>query len=180
MKIIVSFLFVLIVSFSFGQIKKVDLQASGLTCSMCSNAINKALKTLDYVAAIDANIEHSTFEITFKPNAAVNFDELKKKVEGAGFFVAKMTFTLMVDQLDLFDDKHLDLNGVMFHFLNVGNHKITGENTFQILDKGYVTAKEFKKNSKYTTMPCYQTGLMGVCCKNKVKSVGTRIYHVTI
>ena len=31
------------------QVTKVSLQASGLTCSMCSNAINKALKSLDIV-----------------------------------------------------------------------------------------------------------------------------------
>ena len=60
----------------FAQISTVNLQASGLTCSMCSNSINKALKSVDYVADVKANIKNSTFEISFKPNAKVDLDLL--------------------------------------------------------------------------------------------------------
>ena len=31
------------------QVSKVSLQASGLTCSMCSNSINKSIQSLDYI-----------------------------------------------------------------------------------------------------------------------------------
>ena len=48
------------------QVTKVSLQASGLTCSMCSNAINKALKSLDFVDKVEADIKNYTFEILFK------------------------------------------------------------------------------------------------------------------
>jgi copper chaperone CopZ len=78
-----------IISFTAkSQVTKVYLQASGLTCSMCSNAINKSLQTLDFVDNIDANLNNYTFEITFKENSKVEFDKLKKKVEDAGFFVS--------------------------------------------------------------------------------------------
>ena len=40
------------------QITTVNLQASGLTCSMCSNSINKALKSIDYVEDVKANIKN--------------------------------------------------------------------------------------------------------------------------
>ena len=70
------------------QVTKVSLQASGLTCSMCSNSINKALKTLDFVLKVDADIKTYTFEILFKPNSNVDFDMIKKKVENAGFTVS--------------------------------------------------------------------------------------------
>lgn len=39
------------------QISKVTLQASGLTCSMCSNSINKSLRSVDYVEKVMANIK---------------------------------------------------------------------------------------------------------------------------
>jgi copper chaperone CopZ len=58
------------------HVNKVQLQASGLTCSMCSNAINKSLKTVDYIDKVMANIKTSTFEISFKPGAKINFDQL--------------------------------------------------------------------------------------------------------
>ena len=71
------------------QVSSVSIQASGLTCSMCSNSINKAIQSLDYVKDVEADIKNSSFEITFKDPSKVNFDQLKKKVEDAGFFVAR-------------------------------------------------------------------------------------------
>jgi copper chaperone CopZ len=162
------------------QVTKVSLQASGLTCSMCSNAINKALKTLDFVEKVQADVSSSTFAITIKPGSTVYFDLLKKKVEDAGFFVASMVVTLKVNQVDVSNDAHVDIEGTMFHFLNTDKKQLNGETSFKILDKGFVSAKEFKKNSKLTSMACYQTGYMGACCKDKNAKSGTRIYHVTI
>jgi hypothetical protein len=162
------------------QVTKVSLQASGLTCSMCSNSINKALKTLDFVEKVQADVSSSTFEITIKPSSTVNFDLLKKKVEDAGFFVASMVVTLNVNQIEVSNDAHVDISGTMFHFLSTEKKQLNGEANFKILDKGFVSAKEFKKNSKLTSMACYQTGYMGACCKEKNTKSGARIYHVTI
>jgi len=162
------------------QVTKVKLQASGLTCSMCSNAINKSLKSLDVVENVKADVSASSFEITFKSGTAVDFDLLKKKVEDAGFFVAKMIVTLNVNQVEVSNEAHVKIAGTMYHFLNTEKKQISGENSFKILDKGFVSAKEFKKNSKLTSMACYQTGYMGACCKDKNSKTGTRIYHVTI
>jgi copper chaperone CopZ len=147
---------------------------------MCSNAINKSLKSLDVVENVKANVSASSFEITFKSGSVVDFDLLKKKVEDAGFFVASMIVTLNVNQVEVNHDAHIDIDGKMFHFLNTDKKQINGEASFKILDKGFVSAKEFKKNSKLTTMACYQTGYMGACCKDKNVKSGTRIYHVTI
>ncbi len=162
------------------QISKVNLQASGLTCSMCSNAINKSLKSIPFVENVTANIKNSSFEITFKPDASVELDLIKKKVEDAGFFVAKLEVLLFVHSLAVSNDAHVDINGTMFHFLHTDNKVLDGETTFVLLDKGYVSAKDYKRNAVYTKMNCYKTGLMGNCCNNKTKSAGTRIYHVTI
>ncbi len=162
------------------QISKVNLQASGLTCSMCSNAINKSLKSIPFVENVTANIKNSSFEITFRPNASIELDLIKKKVEDAGFFVAKFEVVLMVHSLAVSNDAHIDINGTMFHFLHTDNKLVEGETTFRVIDKGYVSAKEYRKNAVYTNMNCYKTGLMDSCCNTKIKSTGTRIYHVTI
>lgn len=78
------------------QVTKVYLQASGLTCSMCSNSINKALKTLDFIDKVDADIKNYTFEISFKANSIVDFDKIKKKVEDAGFSVSDFVAILFI------------------------------------------------------------------------------------
>jgi len=164
------------------QITHATLQASGLTCSMCSNAINKALKTIDYVESVKANIQASSFSISFKPGAKVNFDDLKKKVEGAGFFVAGLTADINFDNAAIANDEHLEVNGLIFHFLNVKDQVLSGSKTVRILDKGYVTSKEYKKNEKFTKKECYKTGTAGTsgCCSKSGLAAGTRIYHVTI
>ena len=176
------FLIAIIFSLNFcakAQVSKVNIQASGLTCSMCSNAINKALKSIDYVDNVIANIKNSSFDIRFKPNAKVDFDLLKKKVEDAGFFVAQMDVTILLNDVEVANDTHIEIDNTMFHFMNVSQQKLSGEKTIQIIDKGYLTDKVYKKNNKYTNMDCYKTGYMGACCK-KTKQAGTRIYHVTI
>ena len=178
-KLVIAILLLLSVSAN-AQVTKVTLQASGLTCSMCSNAINKALKSVDYIDKVYSNIKTSTFDISFKPGAAINFDQLKKKVEDAGFFVAKFNATMLFDNVTIEEDTHVNIAGTMYHFVHVKNKVLTGEETIQVLDKGYVSAKEFKKNAAYTSMDCYKTGVAGTCCTKKGMNAGERIYHVTL
>lgn len=162
------------------QVEKVTLQASGLTCSMCSNSINKALKTIDYIESVRANIQTSSFSITFKEGAKVNFDDLKLKVEDAGFAVADLTALINFRNVSIVNDEHMDVGGLVLHFLNIKDQLLSGSKTIRILDKGYVNIKEYKKNSKLTKMNCYITGTAGSCCLKEGITAGTRIYHVTI
>ena len=152
----------LLTSASFGQIKSVSLQASGLTCSMCSNSINKALKTLDFVEKVNPNIKTSTFEITFKSNSNVDFDKLKNKVEDAGFFVSKFIATIQFNNVEVKSNSPVIVGDKAFKFINADNTAVNGEKQIRLLDKGFVSAKEYKKY-------------------NLEASQGTqRIYHATI
>lgn len=165
---------------SFAQVSSVSLQASGLTCSMCSNAINKSLQSLSFVRQVNANISNSTFDILLKPGSQVDFDEIKKKVEDAGFFVANLTATFDFNNLSIQNDSHTVVNGMTFHFLRSTDQILNGSRTIRLLDKGFVTAKEYKKNGRYTLMECYKTGKAGSCCAKDGLVAGTRVFHVTI
>jgi copper chaperone CopZ len=165
---------------SQAQISKVSLQASGLTCSMCSNAINKSLKSLTNVEKVVSNISTSTFDISFKDGGAVNFDELKKKVEDAGFFVSKLIADVSFKNVQLRKDEHLSYAGMNLHFLNSTNQLLNGSHQIQILDKGYVSSKVYKKNQSLTKMDCYKTGITASCCASAGIAVGSRMYHVNL
>jgi copper chaperone CopZ len=162
------------------QVTKVSIQATGLTCSMCSNSINKALKSLDFVDKVDANIQNSTFDVYFRPNQTVDFDKLKKKVEDAGFFVSGFSATVHFNNVAISNNEHVVINGTIYHFLNVKDQILNGDETIHIIDKGFVTAKEYKKDAAYTTLDCYKTGVVGSCCTKEGLVKGSRIYHVTI
>lgn len=170
MKNLIVIIFILFSFSSMAQVKDVTIQASGLTCSMCSNSIFKALKKLDFVDKVEANVKTSSFNISFKPDADIDFDKLKAKVEDAGFFVANFTVTYHFDALVISNDKHINVGNSVFHFLNVKDGVLSGDKKIRLLDKGFVSAKEFKKNSSFTKMACYKTGT-----ENE-----KRIFHVTI
>ncbi len=142
-----TFLFFIISLFSLAasaQITKVSIQASGLTCSMCSNSINKSLQTLDFVEKVHPNVQNSTFNISFKPDSHIDFDKLKKKVEDAGFTVAGFVASVNFDHVSMQKDQPVKVGDNTFYFLNA-KQPLQGIRQIKIVDKGFVSAKEYKK-----------------------------------
>ena len=124
----------LLTTSSFAQISKVEIIATGLTCSMCSNAINKQLKTLPEVTKVDTDLDKSTFVILLKSNNDLTPAQFKAKVEKAGFSVGSMVVTIA--EKTATSAPYLAINKPE---QSANYHKI------KLLDKGYVSAKDFKK-----------------------------------
>jgi copper chaperone CopZ len=171
-KLLIISTMVLLAMQSNAQFTKATLQATGLTCAMCSNAINKALQKVDFVESVKSDIKNSAFAIVFKPNAEVNIEALKDAVEGAGFSIGSLKVTGNFEKVKVAADQYVKIGQENFHFLNVpGDQILNGETTIILLDKNFVTAKELKKYAGVTKMSNLQTG----------KTVnGERIYHVTV
>ena len=122
---------------SNAQIVKAEIRATGLTCSMCSNAINKQLKTLPEVVDVAIDLNTNTFTVTLKEGNELSPKVFKDKVEKAGFFIGSLVVTAKPETIAkntyiLVNDKKSNASEVQF----------------QVVDKGYVTEKEFKKLSK--------------------------------
>jgi copper chaperone CopZ len=162
---------------SQAQFKSASLQAAGLTCAMCTKAINESLKQLSFVASVKPDIKNSAFIIQFKPGTNVDPDVWKKAVEDAGFSVAKLKMTGQFDNVKLEKDAHVNIEGKTYHFINAGSQTLDGEKTITLVDKYFVSAKDFKKYAAATKMACVQTGKAASCCANV--AANTRIYHVT-
>ena len=162
------------------QIKSGSLQAAGLTCAMCTKAINETLEELSFVESVKADIKNSQFLIQFKPGQNVDPDALKKAVEDAGFSVAKLKLALTFDNQQVTNDSHVKVGGKTYHFLNIKPQTLNGEKTITMVDRNFVLGKEFKKYSSKTEMACVQTGKAESCCKKEGIQENVRIYHVTI
>lgn len=122
---------------SNAQIIKVEIRATGLTCSMCSNAINKQLKSMEEVVSVETDLNTNTFTVTLKEGNDLSPKIFKEKVEKAGFFIGSLVITAKPETITkssyiLVNDKKSNASEVQF----------------QVVDKGYVTEKEFKKLSK--------------------------------
>ncbi len=178
-KILLVLIAFLVTGIASAQIKRAELQAAGLTCAMCSNAINKALKKVPFIETVETDLNKNIFSITFKKGSTVDIDELQKKVKEAGFSVGNLWLVISFDNDSVKNDTHIATAGSNFHFLDIKQQVLSGDQKIRIVDKNFVSAKEYKKFCSKTTMECIKTGYMSSCCKSKAEK-GTRIYHVTI
>ena len=119
------------------QISKAEIMATGLTCSMCSNAINKQLKSLPEVVNVETDLNTNTFAVTLKEGNTLSPKVFKDKVEKAGFFIGSLIVTTKSETIK--QDGYVVVNNAS---------STNPEVQIQVLDKGYVTEKEFKKLSK--------------------------------
>jgi copper chaperone CopZ len=162
------------------QVSKVSLQASGLTCSMCSKAVLTALQKVPFVEKVQVDIKNQRYNITFRENASLDFDRLTGAVQDAGFSVASFDVTASVEQVKLEKDQHVLIGGQYFHFLNASGQLLTGNTVITIVDKAYTSSKNYKKYSVLSKMKCVQTGHAAECCKTGKEGSNTRIYHAII
>jgi copper chaperone CopZ len=156
------------------QFTSATLQASGLTCALCSRAVNKALQNLSFVATVKPDIKNSSFNVIFKENGDVNIDELKEAVEDAGFSVANLKITGNFENVRLLKDQYTKIGNQVFYFLNADNKVLNGERTFMIVEKNFMTANIFKKYSALLKTESPQS------LKPESNGNKTRIYHVII
>jgi len=179
-KIIFLLLLVIAASTLRAQFTRASIQASGLTCAMCSRAIDNALKELPFMETVKPDIKNSMFALVFKQGQEADVDAIRKAIEDAGFFVAKFTITGNFTNTAIKNDAHIAIAGKEYHFLDVKDQVLNGEKSLVLVDKNFLTANAFKKYSTATSMQCIKTGKAGSCCEKAGLAAGTRVYHVTI
>ena len=130
---------------SYSQISKAEIIATGLTCSMCSNAINKQLKATVGVDSVSTDLNTNTFTVYFKKESKIMPRVLKEGVEKAGFFIGSLVITMPTENLKIEGDKTISFHGSTFVLLNEELKNSNGETKLKVYDKGYVTQKEHKK-----------------------------------
>ena len=175
--------FILIISMiminanTFAKFVDAKIKVTGITCSMCSNSVNKALLSLKFVDKVEVDLEKAIFTVKFKAEEKVIIDELKNKIEGAGFSVGELIVGLKFDNLSVANDFHYTYENNTYHFVNVKNQKLNNLVYVRFIDKGLTSIKEYKKYVGLTTMECIKTGKPSSCCSNNTTK---RIYHITI
>ncbi|MFN5133792.1 MAG: heavy-metal-associated domain-containing protein [Chitinophagaceae bacterium] len=162
------------------QFKTAKLQALGLTCAMCSNAITKSLKTIPFVESVDVDLKNTSYELKFKEGATVDFDVIRKKVENAGFSVGMLTVTADFKEVKVKNDALVLLGGQVFHFVSVKEQVLNGEQKFQIINKFFVPLKDAKKFTTLSKSEVLKTEKAGTEGKNLGVDAGTRVFNVTI
>lgn len=156
------------------QITTVEMQVTGLTCSMCSQATEKSLRTLDYVSEVTPDLNKNLFIIKFKKDKDVNFDQLNKKVKDAGFSIGKLEATVNFNQTKIDDNGQAVVGTNIYRFANAKDKVLNGPVKVNVIDKGFVSNSVFKQKTTTVKFDSYATGT-GV-----VNGKKTRIYHLSI
>lgn len=174
-KIITAFLMLFAINkVSAQQISAVEMQVTGLTCSMCSQATEKSLRTLSYVSNVNPDLNKNLFMLTFKKDVAVNLDQLQKKVKEAGFSVGNLMATINFNQAKVDQDGQVVVAGNVYRFANVKDKTLNGPIKVNVIDKNFISNTAFKQKSAQLKFDSYATGV-GVINGKK-----TRIYHLSI
>jgi copper chaperone CopZ len=154
MKTLKIFIILLITTVSAkAQFTKAELQVSGLTCSMCSKATEKSLRTLEFIGDIKVDLNRNIFLITFKKDAPVNLDQISKKVQNAGFFVNSLKATFNFDGVKVANNA-FSYAGDNYRLVNDGDKTLAGPVMVTVVDKGFAPAAVYKK---YSSNPADKT-----------------------
>jgi len=134
------------ISAAKAQFVKAELQVSGLTCSMCSKATEKSLRTLPFIGDIKTDLNRNLFTITFKSNTPVDLEQMSKKVQGAGFAINQLKATVDFDKLKV-NNSSFNYSGDTFHILNAPDKGLDGQVAVTVVNKGFAPAATVKKYS---------------------------------
>jgi copper chaperone CopZ len=166
---------------SNAQFTSARLTAAGLTCAMCTKAIYTTLEKIPSVQKVDTDIKNSSFVIYFKNASDIDPDVLKSAVEQAGFSVAKLSLTGSFNNVPVSNNAHVSIGGKIYHFLQVKNTtSLNGSQTLTLVDRKFISTKEFKKFETGGGHECLETGKAEACCPKTMVADNSRIYHVTL
>ena len=121
------------------QIKSAEVLASGLTCSMCSKAIFKALSSLPFVDTIKVNIETSVYQLNFKKDSAVKIESIRDAVYDAGFAIAKLSITANWKDKNAIKDLVFSDLGYQFQWQTKSNKMLSNSQKVFIVNKDIQT-----------------------------------------
>ncbi|WP_158796322.1 heavy-metal-associated domain-containing protein [Pedobacter sp. L105] len=156
------------------QISKAELQVNGLTCSMCSKATETSLRSLGFIETVTPNLNKNIFVLTFKTGQQVDIDQIRDKVQDAGFSIGDLSATFNFSNMAIDSAGLAKSDGQVFQFVNAKNQTLNGVVTARILDKDFITSSAFKKKAAELKSATYLSG------KGIVDGRETRIFHLSI
>jgi copper chaperone CopZ len=145
MKVLLLFLILFGFLPAFPQFKTASMQVSGLTCALCSKAVQRSLEKVPFVESVTTNIKTQEYSLKFRENTVTDLDVLRRAVEDAGFSVARLQLTMDFEGVKVDHNTPVKISDQSFLFLNAGNEVLSGAKTLTVIEKDFLTTKEFKK-----------------------------------
>jgi copper chaperone CopZ len=133
------------------QFKSATMQIDGLTCSLCSYGVERAIKKLKFVEQVKVDLNTNIAEVQFKPSDNVSIKSLSKSVFDAGFSVRTLTATVDLSKVS-FQKDHFLFGNDLFFILNEEEGKDSGRNVgiqqVTFVEKRFTDDSFYKKYKK--------------------------------
>jgi copper chaperone CopZ len=155
---------------SNAQFVSATLGINGLTCSMCSFAVQSELERLPFVEQATLNLNTNVAEVLFKTDQKVNIREVVDAVYKAGFSVGYTEAVFIFDQQTVSDQFIFSYEGFNYQFLKPAQEVLNGKTTLKFLDK------KFLRKKAYT----FWAPFIKNSSQGKTKADLETLYHVTL
>ena len=128
-----------------GQFTKANLYIDGLTCSLCSKGVEKALKELPFIKNVAMDLNSNVAEIEFRQPAIVDMNQVATKVKDAGFSVRSLEAFYSFNQLLISDGSRFKYHDFEFVFREVQPQLLSGVHPVRLLGKDFMDARTWTK-----------------------------------
>lgn len=136
------------------QFKSSSMRIDGLTCSMCSNSVEKLIRNLSFVKNVTMNLNLNVADIDFKEGEKVDISKLAKAVKDAGYSVGYLDAVFDFKQQSVSNGYVLMFEGNGYRFVGIDDQVLNGPVKIRFL------GKEFQEKKNYlTTFPLYSAYL---------------------
>ena len=135
--------FLLTAFFSSAQFRAATMRIDGLTCSMCSNSVDKAIKKLDFVENVQMNLNSNIAEVVFREGIKVDIKRLAQAVKDAGYSVGYLNAAFYFDSLTISEGFSFLHDNDHYRFVSSDEKTLTGLVTLKFLGKIYQEKKEY-------------------------------------
>jgi copper chaperone CopZ len=136
------------------QFRQASIGINGLTCSQCSRNVEMQLRKLDFISAVDMDLEHKNGTLHFKDNSKVDMSAIAKAVKDAGFSVRYLKADISSNDIRISDEGCFKLNGDVYYVSEPGTRPEPAILTLQFLGRDYLSKNELKQYKLPATLKC--------------------------
>lgn len=138
----------------FSQIQYALVGIDGLTCSACSYATEKSLRSLNFVKDIDFELNKNVAKVTFVKDINPDLNKLAQKVRDAGYSVRNIDLVVVFKSLRIHDQECYTFEDLQLNFIAVKDQVLSGETKIKLVGKGFMSKKEFVKYKDLLKSKC--------------------------
>lgn len=163
------------------QIPEATIGIDGLTCSMCSFAVEQSIRKLEFVDSFHMDLNENVATIIFKNNHFADFELLVQAVMNAGFSVRFLHASCIMENDAVSDGMHIKYGTNLIHIIewdpSVQNKKVA----LSFIDKNTISPKKYKKYLESINKECYKTMRSTPECHSTSKNeMQVKVFHVIL